>query len=99
LKAPVLTWGFFSSGVTVDSMARTLTLSPVDTAQSNANLMGDTTEPKSALTYRRVDHEHLVIDGKMDGQDVHLALSFRDPDSFLQRSRGFHWISEVPFDR
>jgi len=90
---------FRQYGVTVDSMARTLTLSPVDTAQSNANLMGDTTEPKSALTYRRVDHEHLVIDGKMDGQDVHLALSFRDPDSFLQRSRGFHWISEVPFDR
>lgn len=72
---------------TVDSTARSLTLTD------------STTKSKSVLTYRRVDHEHLLIDGTMDAQDVHLALTFRDPDSFLQRSRGFHWVSEVPFNR
>jgi hypothetical protein len=35
----------------------------------------------------------------MDGHTVHIELSYRDPDSFLQRSRGFHFISEVPFNR
>src|SRR5207248_7518501 len=28
---------------------------------------GDTTKPKSVLTYRRVDHEHLIID-RQDGR-------------------------------
>ncbi|HEY2854450.1 MAG TPA: hypothetical protein VGJ18_16460 [Gemmatimonadaceae bacterium] len=90
---------FRQYAVTVDSTARSLTLSPVDTTPSDIRLTADTTKPKSLLTYRRVDREHLIIDGKMDQQDVHLALTFRDPDSFLQRSRGFHWISEVPFNR
>lgn len=79
---------FRQYGVTVDSTTRSFTLST-----------GDTTKPKSVLTYRRVDHEHLIIDGKMHDQNVHLALTFRDPDSFLVRSRGFHWVSESPFNR
>lgn len=84
----------------VDSSARSLTLSPVDTSASPLSVSPiDTTKSKSVLTYRRIDHEHLLIDGTMDAQVVHLALTFRDPDSFLQRSRGFHWVSELPFNR
>lgn len=84
----------------VDSTARSLTVSPVDTtARSLTGSTGDTTKPKSVLTYRRIDHEHLLIDGTMDARVVHLALTFRDPDSFLQRSRGFRWVSESPFYR
>jgi len=84
----------------VDSTAKSLTLSTIDTTASPLALpSADTTKPKSVLTYRRVDHEHLLIDGTMDSQVVHLALTFRDPDLFLQRSRGFHWVSELPFNR
>jgi hypothetical protein len=79
---------FRQYSATVDSTARSLIVST-----------RDTTKPKSVLRYHRVDHEHLIIDGKMDDQDIHLALTFRNPDSFLQRSRGFHWVSEVPFNR
>jgi hypothetical protein len=79
---------FRQYGVVIDSTAHSLTLSAGDSATS-----------RSVLTYRRIDHEHLLIDGRMNDQDVHLALTFRDPDSFLQRSRGFHWVSETPFNR
>ena len=73
---------------TIDSSARSLTLSSPDTSTA-----------RTLLTYRRLGHEHLLIDGKMNDQDVHLALTFRDPDSFLLRRRGFHWISGLPFNR
>lgn len=56
-------------------------------------------EPSATLAYRRVDREHLTVNGTFDDQPVSFALHFRDPDSFLQRSRGFHWVSEVPFNR
>jgi hypothetical protein len=60
---------------------------------------GADTAARMALTYRRPDHEHLLIDGLIDGRPTHLALEFKDPDSFLQRSRGFNWVQEVPFNR
>jgi hypothetical protein len=89
---------------TVDSTARSLALAPADTTNlmamsGAAEPTADTTRAKSALTYRRVDRAHLLLDGTLDAQDVHLALTFRDPDEFLLRRRGFHWVSEVPFDR
>jgi len=56
-------------------------------------------KPSATLAYRRVDREHLTVNGTFDDQPVSFALHFRDPDSFLQRSRGFHWVSEVPFNR
>lgn len=71
-----------------DTSARTLTLTTTDSAKA-----------KSPLSYQRPSHERLLIDGTLDGHAVHLELAFRDPDSFLQRSRGFRWISEVPFNR
>jgi hypothetical protein len=81
---------------TIDSAAGSLTLSRLDSLTLSKI---DSTAPKSVLTYHRVDREHLLIDGNMDNQDIHLALTARDPDSFLQRRRRFHWVSEYPFDR
>lgn len=80
----------------IDGTAGSLTLSPVDTLTMETV---DSTAPKTTLTYRRVDRTHLRIDGTMEAQDIHLALTFRDPDSFLERRRGFHWVSELPFNR
>ncbi|HMA23717.1 MAG: DoxX family protein [Gemmatimonas sp.] len=72
----------------IDTNARTLTLTTADAAKT-----------KLALSYQRPSHERLLIDGTMDGHAIHLELAFRDPESFLVRSRGFHWISEGPFNR
>ncbi|HEY4304965.1 MAG TPA: hypothetical protein VGM82_10890 [Gemmatimonadaceae bacterium] len=71
----------------------------IDSATTSLTLADSGAKAKSTLTYDRVDPEHLIIDGAFEGQQIHLALSRRDPDSFLLRRRGFHWVSEVPFNR
>ena len=75
-------------GAKLDTTAGQLTLtSPTDTAA------------RMSLTYRRPDREHLLIDGMIDGKQTHLALDYKDPDSYLLRSRGFNWVQEFPFNR
>jgi len=75
-------------GAKLDTTAKRLTLTN-----------GADTAAKMALTYQRPDREHLLIDGIIEGRPTHLALQYKDPDSFLQRSRGFSWVQEVPFNR
>jgi hypothetical protein len=72
----------------IDTTKKTLTLTAFDSAKT-----------VSPLTYRRPTKDHLLLDGTLDGHAVRLELSYRDPNSYLQRSRGFHWISEAPFNR
>ncbi|MGH7619478.1 MAG: hypothetical protein ACREPM_19855 [Gemmatimonadaceae bacterium] len=79
---------FKGFGTKVDTAAKTIVFTAPDLAQT-----------KSSFTFQRPSKDQLILDGTMDGHAVHMELAFRDPDSFLQRSRGFHWISEVPFNR
>jgi hypothetical protein len=72
----------------IDTTAKTVTIT-----------MADTTKPKSVLSYQRPTKERLILDGTFDQRPLRLELSFRDPDTFLQRSRGFHFVSEAPFNR
>lgn len=51
------------------------------------------------LSIARADAEYLTIDGVLDDETVRATLR-RVPDSeFLLTSRGFHWISEFPYNR
>ena len=59
----------------------------------------DSAKTKSTLTYDRPTHDRLVLDGTLDRHALHMELSYRDPDSFLIRSRGFHWVQENPFNK
>jgi hypothetical protein len=54
---------------------------------------------KGNFTYKRGPSDHLEIDGRMDGHTTHMVLRLTDRNKFLLVSRGFHWISEVPFNR
>ena len=72
----------------VNTAARTLVLTAIDSAQT-----------KSSLTYGHPSRERLLLDGTLDGHTVHLELVFRDPDWYLVRSRGFNWVQESPFAR
>jgi hypothetical protein len=69
------------------------------TARTPVLTFGNSTQAKSPLTYQRPTKERLLVDGTLDGHAVHMELAFRDPDSYLVRSRGFHWIQELPFNR
>jgi hypothetical protein len=78
---------FAPYGAAIDTTAKTLTITGADTAQ------------KFRLAYQRPTRERLILDGPFEGRTVHMELKYRDPDSFLLRSRGFHWIQESPFNR
>jgi hypothetical protein len=54
---------------------------------------------KAHFTYTRGPGDYLEVDGSMDGNPIHMALHRKDRNQFLIVNRGFHWISEVPFNR
>jgi len=45
------------------------------------------------------DSTHLTIDGTLDKKPVAAVLRRVEPKTFLLTTRGFHWISEDPFNR
>ncbi|HLY40164.1 MAG TPA: hypothetical protein VKR52_03080 [Terracidiphilus sp.] len=72
----------------------------IDTKNSSITLTkGDDKNWKGAFTYTRPSPDQLVFDGSMDGHQVQLQLKRIDHTKFLFVSRGFHWISERPFNR
>ena len=42
---------------------------------------------------------HLDLDGSLDGHSTHVELIYRDPNGFMLRSRGFHWVQPGSFGR
>jgi hypothetical protein len=72
----------------INSKEQTLVLTKTDDKNWRAN-----------FTYKRGTNDHLEMDGRMDGQTTHLVLRQKDRNKFLLVTRGFHWISEVPFNR
>jgi hypothetical protein len=53
----------------------------------------------AALTFERPEPDHLLLAGTFEGQQVKARLVRRAGRDFLLESRGFHWISELPFNR
>ena len=72
----------------INSKDQTLVLTKTDDKNWRAN-----------FTYKPGPNDHLEMDGRMDGQTTHLVLRLKDRNKFLLVTRGFHWISEVPFNR
>jgi hypothetical protein len=52
-----------------------------------------------AFTWSRPDADHLLLSGSMAGAALTIQLRRVDTAKFLLNSRGFHWISEYPFNR
>jgi len=57
------------------------------------------TGAQGQVTYRQLGDSQLVISGTMDKKPVSVVLHKMDPKAFLLTTRGFHWISEDPFNR
>ncbi|HEX3550502.1 MAG TPA: hypothetical protein VHT53_09005 [Candidatus Elarobacter sp.] len=51
------------------------------------------------LTYSLSDRDHLRLRGNVDGKIVDVTAHRYDTKPFLLTSRGFHWISEYPYNR
>ena len=51
------------------------------------------------FTYRLPDAKHLELRGTLDGNAVIIRAHRYDTGAFLLTTRGFHWISEDPYNR
>ena len=72
----------------IDGKAKTLALTKRDDEKWSAK-----------FTFERPAPDRLLLDGTMDGQKIHAELKLVDRSQFMLVSRGFHWISEYPFQR
>jgi uncharacterized membrane protein YphA (DoxX/SURF4 family) len=72
----------------IDEKSKTLTLTKRDDEKWSAK-----------LTFDRPASDRLVFDGTMDGRKIHAELKLLDRSQFMLVSRGFHWISEYPYQR
>jgi len=54
---------------------------------------------QGAFTYTIPDNDHLVLQGTLLKDAITVKLRKLDPSKFLLVSRGFHWVSEIPFNR
>lgn len=63
--------------------------------------LGKFDEPKwsSVLTYDDSQPDVMTLSGQFDGHQVSAKLRRVDASTFLLKNRGFHWISEYPFNR
>lgn len=50
------------------------------------------------LNYAQPDAQHLVLIGHLSGENLEVHLHRSTQRQFLLTSRGFHWISEHPFN-
>lgn len=58
------------------------------------------TDPKwtGSIVYEMPSDDTMNIDGQLAGQKVHIKLRHTTP-AYLLNTRGFHWISDAPFNR
>jgi hypothetical protein len=60
----------------------------------------DDPQPQALLRYSRLDDGRLTVSGTVQTDVVAATLRRIDPArKFLLVRRGFHWISEEPFNR
>jgi len=70
-----------------------------DAAKSSVTLSEAGGASRGVFSYSRPDGDHVVLQGATGGETVAIRLRRVDPSKFLLNSRGFHWISEYPFNR
>ncbi|HTS10700.1 MAG TPA: hypothetical protein VMH00_01155 [Candidatus Limnocylindrales bacterium] len=79
---------FAGYGAAIDEKAKSLELtSPKDKKW------------KATFTFERPAADELVLNGAMDGHQIHAQLKLFDRNQFTLVNRGFHWINEYPFQR
>ena len=59
----------------------------------------DTSSVKTALVYTWVDSSHLDLRGALAGDSLSVRLRKVGTSEFALLGRGFHWVSEYPFNK
>ena len=63
-------------------------------ATTLADLLGDT-----CLTWQLSDPEHMSVSGTLAGTAIVAKMRRIDETKFVLLNRGFHWVSELPFNK
>jgi uncharacterized membrane protein YphA (DoxX/SURF4 family) len=63
--------------------------------KSTVTLTLSGTKEEVVLTYERPDAEHVVL----KNEELEVRLTRADPSAFPLLQRGFHWVTEYPFNR
>jgi uncharacterized membrane protein YphA (DoxX/SURF4 family) len=74
-------------------------LEPGATADTLTLRDGDTPGRTYPLHYQMPDPTHLVLEGSLRDELVAVRLRKLSASDFLLLHRGFHWVSEVPYNR
>lgn len=89
--------------LTHDADKKTFTITP--TPQRAVGPKGETddrvipgTEPVT-FTYTEPEPGKLILEGAINGTKLTVTMSRLDSSKFLLLNRGFHWISQFPFNR
>jgi uncharacterized membrane protein YphA (DoxX/SURF4 family) len=70
----------------------------IDAAKHSLKLKGWRNDHTCELSYQLSGAEHLILKGKIDQQPVELRFHKVPIPTFLLTTRGFHWISEDPYN-
>lgn len=54
---------------------------------------------KTTVAYHQPAPDRLTLEGTFDGRKMRAAMHRTKPPEFLLLTRGFHWVSEYPFNR
>lgn len=69
-----------------------------DAAKRTLKLRGWRNDHVAELLYEQRDNEHLMLTGTIDNEKVALTFKRVPVPKFLLTTRGFHWISEDPYN-
>jgi hypothetical protein len=69
----------------------------VDTVKKNLSFIRD--EKSWYVQYKRPNEQELMLTGVFDNDTLNITFKRKDPKDFLLMNRGFHWVSEYPFNR
>ena len=70
-----------------------------DTKARRLTVWPDTSAVKTTLAYSWTDSSHLDLRGALEGDSVSARLQKINTAQFALLSRGFHWVSEVPYNK
>ena len=72
----------------------------IDTSVKKIELYeNDDSTNKSVLNYFLPDSTHLILDGKLQDDLIHIELRKQNLNEFPLLQRKFHWISEAPYNK
>ena len=70
-----------------------------DSKASAFRVWPDTSTVKTTLAYHWADSTHLELHGALEGDSVSARLQKIPTTQFALLNRGFHWVSEVPYNK